>query len=169
MPTYEIINPHDPYTIQGEPKMVALAVLLLGNGQYAVKGNDRAENVFPIFLFDDGTGTADWLATTFKMECTKETVGRCLKELVQTYHIEVADALDSVMSFGLKERFAYNEAMRMLDGEGREAYKAIVHDKNRSSLTDLGTRAWVMAKAIRKMETPPTPRPGVDIGTIITS
>lgn len=58
MNTYEISNPSDPITIQADDDMVAAAAgLLLGEGRYGIKRDDRT--ILPIFLLG---GFEEWAA-----------------------------------------------------------------------------------------------------------
>ena len=137
---YEIINPSDPYTMVCKDVRIAQAAgLLLGNGKYGLRDED-GKDTLPLLLF----GTAlPWVAKEFgSMEEFQEYIGANL--------IEIANCLETVMSFGREERVAYDEAIKTMAPEQAKAYRDKVHDKNRSSMNDIGGYAWQLAENMRE-------------------
>lgn len=120
---YEIINPSDPYTIEGEFKTCCVATVILGEGAYGLDGTES----MPIFLISDAD---EWFRQAFS--ATLEDV------LQSTPPAELAACLDSVLCCSAKER-------RALAGEERLAF----HDARRSSQNDIGRRAWALAERVR--------------------
>lgn len=139
---WEIVNPHDAYTIVAPAFLpAAAAVLLIGEGKYALTPVDNTFSM-PLFLLG---GSEPWLKEHFG------DFGNWLKD--PKFLAKTADALDSVMSFGPGERSAYELAIAMLPEDKRAEYRDKVHDKNRGSMSNLGKRAWQLAKLLRKKAT----------------
>jgi len=139
MKTYEIINPSDPYTFHAPDFPTALAVvLLLGEGAYAADPGDDSERG-GIMLGWKEKQAEDYLARHFGDP----------GQWCDAHAAELADAFDSVMSFKRNERTAFDEAVKLIPEEERAAYRARVHDSNRSSMNDIGARAWKFAEGFR--------------------
>lgn len=87
---FEIINPSDPYVMEGRDlEVAAVAVCMLGNGRYSLEGLDEdAGTKVPFFMFG---GINDWFTEKF---------GRAFKDSVAHVadnHAEaLAAALDSI-------------------------------------------------------------------------
>lgn len=135
---YEIVNPSDAYTMVADDfKVAAAACLLLGQGAYSIHNADRSEDM-PLFLFG---GADEWVEKTFGS----------FDEYLLGHLEEIAACLDSVMSCGFRERVNFDAAMAAIeDPAKREAYRLQVHDTNRSSLNDIGAKAWRMAGRCRE-------------------
>jgi len=119
---YEIVNPSDAYTmVSASPAAAAAACMVLGSGYYALKAPDGS-SACPIFL---GGGALEWF---------RETHGADLNEFLTSQRLAIADALDSVQ-IG-RERVTTDDRKRH-------------HDEHRSSMNDIGRRAWALAKAMR--------------------
>lgn len=135
---WEITNPHDPYTIKADSFLpAAAAVLLIGEGRYGLDPVDEGERM-PLFLFTD---SESWLKEKFG------DFGEWLKDTANV--AATAEALDSVMSVGPDERDEFDTYMARLPRPTREVYRARLHNNNRSSLGDIGTSAWELAKQLR--------------------
>lgn len=139
MVLYEIINPSDPYTFEAEDIAVArFVVVTLGTGQY--DGEDPHGN------------SIDAMMLFFTEEQTKAKLHEFFgdpKVFVNEHRVEIIEALESVMSFNRGERGAYDEAITLIPADKIAMYRKKVHDKNRSSLNDIGDRAWKYAKKLR--------------------
>lgn len=61
MSVYEIVNPSDPYTMQGEFRPCAMATILLGKGAYVLQ-DEQGETVVPIMFLG---GSEEWSQKTF--------------------------------------------------------------------------------------------------------
>lgn len=139
MELYEIISPSDPYTFRADSVAIArFVVIALGTGQY----DGEAE---------DGT-SLDAMLLTFTKEEAKAKLHEFFgdpKQFVREHRAEIIEALESVMSFNRGERGAYDEAIKLIPADKIAGYRKKVHDKNRSSLNDIGDRAWKYAKKLR--------------------
>lgn len=139
---YEIINPSDPYTcIAEEPKVAMAAVIMLGDGRLGLE-DESGKSHGTIFLFMNKKQTEAKLKELFG--------GKSLSEFFKENNLAIADCLDSVMSFGIESRRAFDEAMKRIpDEKSRKEYKESLHDKNRTSMNDFGSYAWKLAKSFR--------------------
>ena len=81
----------------------------------------------------------------------KELFGeKTLSGFINDNREEIANCLESVMSFGIGQRKAFNEAMKRIpDEKSRKEYKESLHDKNRTSMSDFGSYAWRLAEDFR--------------------
>lgn len=136
---YEIINPSDKYTIECPDLEIAfIACVILGEGQYAFDPIGDGERV-PLFLF----GPADqWCQEHFQ-----KTVGEVFGHVMTTRKAELADALDSVV---VSDR---QEFLRLTAGLTRpafEAERARWHNDQRTSMNDIGGRAYKLAAQFRQ-------------------
>lgn len=139
---YEIINPSDSYTcIAEEPKIAMAAIILLGNGKMGLE-DESGKSYETIFMFMNEEQTEAKL---------KELFGeKCLGGFIKDNRPAIADCLDSVMSFGIKSRRLFDEAMKRISTEkSRKEFRESLHDKNRTSLNDFGSYAWRLAKDFR--------------------
>ena len=125
---YDIANPSDPYTIKGPFMPCAIAVVLLGNGAYGIKGT-------PILF-----GWDSWL---------KENGIENLEFYIDTHALEIADALDTVLIGNERDREEVEGTLAMLAPERHKEWLAQRHDKKRSSLNDIGGRARKYADRLR--------------------
>ena len=85
----------------------------------------------------------------------KELFGKkSFAEFINDNRPAIADCLDSVMSFGIGQRRAFDEAMKRIpDEKSRKEYRESLHDKNRTSMNDIGSYAWRLAKDLREVAT----------------
>jgi len=80
----EIVNPSDCCFIScGNREALALACVLLGNGQYALKEVEKGELICPIMLFGNGP---KWWEDTFK---------RTIDQSLDALESETAEVLES--------------------------------------------------------------------------
>lgn len=99
---YEIVNPSDPYTLEaGDLKIAAIACVLLGQGQYALRTLE-GETVVPLFLFG---GANVWFMEKF---------GTSLQEVY-----------DSIMDNSPAALAACLESVKMPDGRERSSMNDI--------------------------------------------
>ena len=97
---YEIINPSDPYTIEGDFSAVAAAVLLLGEGAYGAEPIDPSPELWrklPVLF-----------VARKPLEVFKQIVGRDFEEIVEQDRDAVIAALRTV-TLGRKERSSMND------------------------------------------------------------
>jgi hypothetical protein len=141
MPTYEIINPSDKYTIVcPDHEVASVACFLLGEGRYGFDPIDGSHlPSVPIFLFG---GAEEWVNEQFG-ETVATLMDRCLTQRMEA----LADAFDSTI-IGNREAFF---ALAPAFGEpGYLEARAKWHEANRSSLNDIGGRAYRFADHFRK-------------------
>jgi len=134
MQTYEIVNPSDQYTLQAERFEVAcVTTLLLGDGKYGLRST--SDNM-PILLFGNHE---EWVKRRF--DCSVD-------ELIASVSLdELATCLETVL---IGDRDVFELAIRRMTLESQAEFKIEWHDKNRSSLNDIGRRAWDYAKSLRE-------------------
>ena len=140
---YRIINPSDPYTFRAEDDKIAVAaVIVLGKGQYDVErfGNDGSLGALLAFMLE--------------ADVEERLVGLFgeggLKDFLNANLVKIAEALESVACVNSGERFLYERAMSFMDEEARIKYRDEVHSKFRTSMNDIGARAWALAEAHRE-------------------
>ena len=145
MPTYEIVNPSDPYTIKGEPLVVCAMVLLIGQGRYGLDpADDETEDPgLPMFIL--GGDPEEWLKEKFGVESLAEWLG-------EDENLEAAaDCLESVVIGRAGDRRMVESALaEMPDGESRKRFLAKYHDDKRSSLNDIGGLCQAQAAKFRE-------------------
>jgi len=145
MPTYEIVNPSDPYTIKGEPLVVCAMVLLIGQGQYMLRpADDETEDPeFPAFMLGGDPG--EWFREKFGVESLAEW-------LDADENLEAAaECLESVLIGGPKGRRVVEAALaEMPDEESRKRFLAQYRDERRSSLNDIGGLCQAQAAKFRE-------------------
>lgn len=157
MTTYTIINPSDPYTLQGDDLAVlAVATILLGNGQYALVPDGTphlteetpAEVVqavvdgltVPMFLF----GTADpWFQAQFG-----KPAADVIDDVLASKTEALVACLQSVLIGDRAEFAAMADGLTHDSPEWRQAWVAW-HDTHRSSMNDIGRNAMKLATKVR--------------------
>ncbi len=139
---YNIVNPSDGYTIDcPDLEIATIACCLLGRGQYAFEPLEDSGVSVPLFLFG---GVEAFCAEHFKQPF--ETV----REWVMAHRTEdLAAALDSVIigRYAEDRQIFYESAPTERDLF--EIYRFAYHDRRRSSLNDIGGRAYAMAAKLR--------------------
>lgn len=140
---YEIVNPSDPYTLRAPSALVAsIAVILVGSGQYGIEAiGDSEPAAMPMFAFCPNSALDEWC-----LRVGGDTFGA----LLEANRAAVADCLDSVLFGPADRRAMYEAACAAIDDPQKlERFKAEWHDR-RSSMNDIGGRAWAMAAGLRK-------------------
>lgn len=133
---YEIINPSDKYTLETDNfELACLATILLGKGRYAL--TDESDNeAMPIFMFG---GHEAWF---------QEKFGKSLEDISnETDDLELATVLRSVL---LGDRVVYQSMLKFIDPDKQQAFRDHWHNERRTSLNDIGQRAWGYADALEK-------------------
>jgi hypothetical protein len=140
---YEIINPSDAYTIETQDfDVAAVACLMLGTGQYAFKPLEDGGQEVPLFLFG---GHDVWCQEHFSMSAD-DLVGTVLTKKRDS----LAACLESCIIGRLADRQAYLAGLELIDNPAkREKWRARWHDDRRSSMNDIGGRAYKMAAKLR--------------------
>lgn len=136
---YEIINPSDPYTLRADDlRTAAVACVLLGRGHYALNPLEAGGEVVPLMLL----GTADeWFLSHFG-KSAEETVVEVMRDPEAAGRL--AECLESCLIGKPKDRA--EAELRVLVGEESRLKR---YDELRSSLNDIGRRAYAMAKRLR--------------------
>jgi hypothetical protein len=149
---YEIINPSDPYTIEVEDfDVAAVACVMLGRGTYGfvpidATGAERNAPSVPIFFFGS---VGDWFHVTFGV-----SLSGLLDRVLAEKREALATALESVL-IGEPAQRATFFATAPTDRAEFEIARAVWHEARRSSMNDIGARAWELACRVRK-EAPAT-------------
>ncbi|MDD3040815.1 hypothetical protein [Bacteroides sp.] len=133
----------DNYTLESDDfKMACIAVLMLGKGHYALDEID-GEHHMPIFLFG---GHDEWFKNQFG-----STVPEFLELNKSEDWLKIAECLDSVMIGGPNERKMYCDALALIEGEDKKKeWRDKWHNTYRSSMNNIGKRAWALARALRE-------------------
>ncbi len=136
----EIINPSDPYTLEVfDLAGAAAALLLLGEGYYALTAEDGTE-IVPLFMFADEEFIGKWFAEN----TDKESLVEALKDRER-----IARHMESVVLGSFGDRTFYMAAIGELPTkEARERFAATWLDR-RSSMNNIGGRAQEWAKRLR--------------------
>lgn len=133
---YEVVNMHDPVTIETDNEMVAmLAVLSLGEGAYGLQ-DETGRSVVPVLLFASPQQTKDWLDST----------GINIGQMGNQYAAEIAECLRTALVCKPGERAKIMAKLGEDSGDIRTAM-ATWNDKKRSSMTDLCGFALSLAQA----------------------
>lgn len=133
----EIVNPSDEYTIAHKDELIlAVACSLLGRGKYALEAKD-GRRVCPMFLFG---GSDEWFAAKGVPD---------LVAFLRVRGMEVADALESVLIGGYRDREELDEATAKMTPEEKEAFLFKRHDRHRTSMNNIGAAAKSLAKLVR--------------------
>ena len=138
---YEIINPSDKYTLEaGEFLTACIACVVVGGGQYSLEPLEEGGEKMPLFLFGGGEA---WF---------EERFGKTVQELFDNQPTDkLAQCLESVMIGGLDDRKNYYDALALIDDPAKkQEWRDKWHDQRRSSLNDIGGRAWKFAERLRE-------------------
>ena len=131
---FEIINPSDAYTIEGDFEACCAAVLFLGNGRYGMQNQDGSKETPAFFLFGATEKALDdlWI----------KEFGHGLEAFCKEKKSEIGAAMRSVLIGNYADRQIVNMALAgMPDESTRKAWLAARHDPKCSSLNDIGSRA----------------------------
>lgn len=142
---YEITNPSDPYTIQGDPNVCAIAVMVLGDGAFGVKDRD-GKTVLPILMFGGEDAFGRWL--------TKAGLGGIgnLGDWIKGHRDELVAALDTILIGSFGDRIEVEAALASMTAEEGARYLGIRHETKRSSLNDIGRSAKAWAAKLRALD-----------------
>jgi hypothetical protein len=142
---YEIINMSDKYTIEADSLDVAtVACLFLGQGQYAFEpiGDKSAESV-PMFMFG---GTEEWCQKHFK-----ESLEALVDRITERESVKLATCLESCLIGGAADRETYAAGLKLIDDpKKRETWRNKWLEDRRSSMNNIGARAFTMAAKLRQ-------------------
>jgi hypothetical protein len=133
MPLYELINPSDPYTFEAPSIEVAAAsawLLSSGFGAKAIDGDEATPVLF---------GCEDWMKAR----------GMDSAGWFTAHESEIAAALDSFLIGKAADRADVEDMLAELPEEKREAWRARRQDRHRTSLNQIGERAYQLAEKLR--------------------
>lgn len=137
---WEIINPSDKYTLSTDDhKLAALVICLIGEGKY---GGDEVsgDRKVPLFLFG---GHDEWFQANFG-QTFEEALSTCDKGAL-------ADVFDTVLIGGIADRMSYEKGIELISApEKRIEWRDHWHDNRRSSMNNIGVRAWNIAANLRR-------------------
>ncbi len=136
---YDLISLSDRYTFQADSlECAALVTCVLGRGQYGANNlTDEERPGVPIFLFG---GAEKWFMANF---------GRTISEsfaFFKNYH--KASLVEAFRSVVIGNRKEYEEAIKFIPEDKQEEWKALRHERLRSSMNDIGRRAHAFADAL---------------------
>lgn len=140
---YRIVNMSDAYTIEADKTDVAfVACLVLGHGTYAFEPVGEGEKI-PLFMF----GGLD--------EFSQKHFGKSVEAMVNEISIqrreELAACFDSCLIGTPDDRQAYRDGLALIDDPAKKKeWRDRWHDQRRSSLNDIGGRAYEMAANLRR-------------------
>ena len=138
---WDLSNPSDPITFYGEDlEIVALAVVMVGDGQYGADTIPESEKCVPIFLFG---GCREWWLKNFNKEPQEslEKADKCA----------IAEILDSFLVGSNSNRAGYELVISKLNNdEDKLKWRDEYHDKTRSSMNDICSHAWKTAAKLRE-------------------
>lgn len=139
---FKIVNPSDPYTITASSLDVAtVTTVLLGQGKYPLQSLDGGQDV-PLFSFG---GADKWTHDNFK-----ENLMELANRVMDTKMAEVADCLDSVLYGDKEDRVQFLASCEGMSREDFEETRGARQEKERSSMNDIGERAYRMAAKFRE-------------------
>ena len=139
---YEIVNPSDPYTIDGEESVVVAAVLLLGSGAYFLTECDSDKKVDMPFLLFDGTkeDLNKWWDAHHGVTFEAFLVARI---------VEIKQALATVLIGSASDRRFAEKTLAMLPPDKRDEWLADYKERKRSSLNNIGACAEELAESLQ--------------------
>lgn len=137
---YEIVNPSDACTIEhGDTIAASLACLLLGEGRYALRGEDDSEPI-GILIFGGQDALKNWLAAN--------KLGEDVNVEIDSRRAAIADALESITYGRIDDR----AAVLAVVGTSGDKLAALArwNDAKRSSMNDMSSAAFAIAKQLRE-------------------
>jgi hypothetical protein len=143
MKLYEIINPSDCVTFHAPDDATAVAVVLsIGEGSYGATRCEDGQDVGGLLLF----------ATNAVVDAKlQEWFGGDFETWANSHQADLAEALLDCAAVRPETRDLYDEACARRDSEEElMEFRAQAEDKNRSSMTNIVGRAWVLGKALRR-------------------
>lgn len=133
MTLYELINPSDAYTFYApsiEVAGVCAALLSPGFGAKPVSGDGERTPV----LF----GWEQWLEDR-----------QINSDWIEEHRNEIADAYDSFLIGGARQRADVESMLAMLPEDKRQEWRDQRQDRHRSSMNQIGEAAYAQARRLR--------------------
>lgn len=132
---FEFINPSDKYTFIAPSIEVAGVVALNLGPAYGARCIDPGNDVSTPLIF----GWMDWL---------KEH--GIDSDWIEAHLPELADAMASFLIGSASDRIEVEACLAEMPPEKHEAWLAARHDRKRSSMSDIGSRAHEIARIVRE-------------------
>ena len=132
--------------MKSDDEMAAcLACLLLGEGKYTLKPADEAtpDPKMPFLMFGGEKELNAWLAPKGYAD---------LGAAMDAHQPKVREAMESVLIGGAAERATFEDMLAAVPSEKRADIIAKRHDRKRSSLNDIGSRARAWASRLSETE-----------------
>lgn len=146
MAVYELINPSDQITFEGDSDQVAIAAgLLLGEGKVGMRKVGDAENidVLPLLLF------ANEEQINAALGAHDMSLGT-LSGWMDANKAALADFLESVLYGSARDRELFTAMTAKLSVDEVRKQRAVWNERKRSSLNDYGAFCLSFAKGLRK-------------------
>lgn len=141
---FHLINMSDPYTFEApDLKTAALTTLLLGGGEYGAESEDKSLEV-PVMLLVGREGIVQW----FKDKCDLDITGVTIGDMREP----VGKCLASFVIGSFEQRKIYEDMRTVLREDLQTDFKIKWHDDRRSSLNDIGRRAWRLSEQLLSLE-----------------
>jgi hypothetical protein len=139
---YELGNPSDPYTFESDDfEALAAAVLVLGDGAYALTPDDRTAQGLPILLFG---GAEEWVTKQWgSMSCFSKFLE------VPANMRRMATALESIRYGHASDRRSFERLLARIPEAERGAAVAKDLEERHGSLNDIGGAALSWAMKLR--------------------
>lgn len=145
---YKIVNISDPYTIEAMSfDVAAVACFILGAGQYSFEPVDDKAPGVPMFLFG---GSNEWAKETFQ-----KNIQQLIDGTITEKNQELADCLDSCLYGHVDDRMTYLKGLELIDDPDKRKFWRDNWLDKRSSLNNIGGRAFAMARKFREGSTTP--------------
>lgn len=136
---WEIITPSDPYTmVSADPIVAALAMLCLLHWRGAAHTVDEPRIETPFFPFGIEAQVAE--------ETVQAMTGQTIEQAIKRRHRAIIQALDSVLIGTPRDRALFEAATRYMTPRDATAFRAEWHNIRRTSLNNIGKRAWDLAE-----------------------
>ena len=141
---YKIINMSDPYTIKANSLDVALvACIALGSFQYAFDPLEDGGERVPMFMFG---GSDEWCQKHFGVN-----LAAVVLDVRTNKRAELAECFDSCLIGRQSDRATYEAGLELIDDPvKRQQWRDRWLDERRSSMNNIGARAYAAAEAFRK-------------------
>lgn len=135
---WELINPSDPVAFETKDlELAALAVVLVGRGQYAALAEIDGKNIqVPLFSFQPEGEIDKWFSEHFN---------RKLKESLDIRKNELPAVLRSFQIGKPKDLAAYNLSLEFVPLKDQPNFKKRWKEQRRSSMNDICGYAWQTA------------------------
>lgn len=131
---YTLANPSDPYTFYAPSVEVAgMAAAMLSTAYGAIPVN-REHEASPVLSGWDAWMTQKGIDDTW----------------MRKHILEIADAMDSFLIGNAKSRADAESMLSMLPDDKKDEWIAQRQARNRSSLTQIGEKAYALAKELRE-------------------